>query len=227
MNDMVGKYTIVDMSKKLYPGKEKRRLAVKRYLVEKTGDYHSEMDLMSHLGTHVESPYHYRDEWPDILQLPVTNFVGRAVLLHLDDIAPRAWIRVADLERADRGRIRSGDVVLLTSPYHSEPFIPNANDQRPNLGEEAAKWLAAKRIKALGWGDAIAIENDIDAGKILHEILMPQNVTFIEVMQNIDQLRDDIFLIVFAPLPIAGLDSCPVRVVAIEGIPGFRTEDKW
>ena len=102
----------------------------------------------------------------------------------------------------------------------------NPDDQRPNLGEAAAKWLAAKRIKALGWGDGVAIENDIDAGKIIHEILMPQNVTFIEVMENLDQLQDDIFLLVFMPLPIAGLDSSPARVVAIEGIPGFRTEEK-
>ena len=226
MNEMVGKHRVVDLSKKLYPGQETRRLAIRRYLAEKTGDYHSEMDLMSHLGTHVESPYHYKDQWPDILQLPVTNFVGRGVLLRLDDIAARAWIRAADLDKSDRGRVREGDVVLLTSPYHSEPFIFNADDQRPNLGEDAAKWLAAKRVKALGWGDGVAIENDIDAGKILHEILMPQKVTFIEVMQNLDQLQDDIFLITFLPLPIAGLDSCPVRVVAIEGIPGFRSEER-
>jgi len=224
---MIGTHRVVDLSKKLYPGQEKRRLAVRRYLAVKTDDYHSEMDLMSHLGTHVESPYHYRDEWPDVLQLPVTNFMGRAVLLRLDHMAPRAWIGAADLDKADRGRVEAGDVVILTSPYHSEPFVENPDDQRPNLGEDAARWFAAKRIKALGWGDGVAIENDIAAGKILHEILMPLNVSFIEVMQNLDRLQDDIFLIVFLPLPIAGLDSSPARAVAIEGLPGFRPEEKY
>lgn len=221
MNDMIGSYRVVDLSKMLQPGKEKRRLAVRRYLAEKTGDFHSEMDLMSHLGTHVESPYHYRDEWPDVSQLPVTCFLGRAVLLRLDEIAPRAWISTADLERADRGRVRPGDAVVLTSPYHSEPFVFNPNDQRPNLGAEAAEWLAVKRIKALGWGDGVAIENDIEGGKAMHEILMPHHVVFIEVMQNLDQLRDEVFLLSFLPLPIAGLDSSPARVIAIEGVPGF------
>jgi arylformamidase len=222
MSERVGEYRVVDLSKKLYPGRERRRLEVRRYLAVKTGDYHSEVDLMSHLGTHVEAPYHYRDEWPDILQLPVSSFIGRGVLLRLDDIEPRAWIRAADLEKADDGRLREGDVAILDSPYHSEPFVFNADDQRPNIGEEAAQWFADKRIKSLGWGDGVAIENDIEAGKRLHEILMPQNVTFIEVMENIDQLQDDIFLIVFLPPPIAGLDSSTVRVVAMEGVPGFR-----
>ncbi len=226
MSEMMGKYRVVDLSKKLYPGREKRRLEIRRYLAVKTNDYHSEMDLMSHLGTHVESPYHYRDEWPDVLQLPVANFIGRAVLLSLDDIEPCAWIRAADLDRADKDRVREGDVVILTSPYHSQPFVFQEGDQRPNLGAEAARWLADKHVKAVGWGDGVAIENDIEAGKAIHEILMPQNVTFIEVMENLDQLRDDIFLIVFLPLPIAGLDSSPVRVVAVEGVPGFSSQDR-
>ena len=70
-------------------------------------------------------------------------------------------------------------------------------------------------------GDSVTVKNAELESFAFHDILMAQNVTFIEVMENLDELRDDIFLIIFLPLPIAGLDSCPVRVVALEGVPGF------
>jgi len=45
------------------------------------------------------------------------------------------------------------------------------------------------------------------------------DILMIEVLADLDQLGRDPFLIVYAPLPIVGLDSSPVRVVAIEGMP--------
>ena len=221
MSEMLGPYRVVDLTKKLYPEREKRRLEVRRFFKEETKDYHSDLDIASHLGTHVETPYHYKDEWPDVLQLPTTSFLGRGVLLHLDDIQPCAPVRARDLEKADKGRLQEGDVVVLTSPYHCEPFSFREDDQRPYLGAAAGQWLADKGIKSVGFGDSVAIEHSVEDACAFHEILMPRDVTFIEVMENLDKLEDDIFLIVFLPLPIAGLDSCPVRVVAIEGVPGF------
>ena len=40
-------------------------------------------------------------------------------------------------------------------------------------------------------------------------------------MQDFDKLQQDVFLVVFMPLPIRGPDSSPVNVIAIEGVPGF------
>ena len=50
---------------------------------------------------------------------------------------------------------------------------------------------------------------------------MAQNCTFLEVLENLDQLTTDTFFISYAPVPIIGLDSCPVRVYAIEGLAEF------
>lgn len=50
---------------------------------------------------------------------------------------------------------------------------------------------------------------------------MEVDVVFLEVLQNMDQLRTDTFFLSYTPLPIKGLDSCPVRVYAIEGLQEF------
>ena len=222
MNEQIGNYRIVDLTKKLIPREEKRRLKLRRFLVEESQDYHTDMDMTSHLGTHVESPFHYKNGWKDISELPVSAFVGRGVMLDFKDIEPGVMITTTSLEKANHGRIREGDAVLLKSPFHCEPFSNRSDDQRPQLSAESAEWFAIKKVKAIGFGDSIAIENNIEEGKEFHEILMSRDITFIEVMENFHELSRDIFMLIFLPLPIVGLDACPIRAIAIEGIPDFK-----
>jgi len=221
MSEQIGSYRVVDLTKKLVPGKEKRRLRLKRLSFGKN-DYFTDIDITSHLGTHVECPMHYKTEWKDISAMPVTAFIGRAVMFDLRDIEPCKLITAVDLEKADQGRIRQGDIVLLKSPFHFEPFSKGSGDQRPQLGEEAAEWFASKKVKAVGFSDSVAIERNEEESHKFHQILLSRDVTFIEVMDNFDELSTDIFLLIFLPLPIVGLDACPVRAIAIEGIPGFK-----
>ena len=77
MSEVLGLYRVVDLTKKLYPEREKRRLEVRRFFNKDTKDYHSDLDISSHLGARVEAPYHYKDEWPDVLQVLTTAFLGR------------------------------------------------------------------------------------------------------------------------------------------------------
>ena len=117
--------------------------------------------------------------------------------------------------------MREGDIILLDSPFQHEPFVPSDDDERPQLGAEAARWFLDRKVKCVGFGHGIAIENNPKECVAFHEILMPNDVTFIEVMQNLDKLHRKTFLLVALPLPIRELDSSPVHVMAIEDIPGF------
>ena len=76
-------------------------------------------------------------------------------------------------------------------------------------------------MKSVGFGDGVSVESSNEDVKPFHDILMAENITFLEVLKNLDQLKQDIFFISFSPLPIYGLDSCPVRVYAIEGLAEF------
>ena len=65
---------VIDLTKYLDPAVETRRCHLYRF---NTGgpipDYHTIMDLTSHLGTHAECPYHHDDNWPDASALPLTK----------------------------------------------------------------------------------------------------------------------------------------------------------
>ncbi|MCX6991732.1 MAG: cyclase family protein [Kiritimatiellaeota bacterium] len=218
--EKLGPYRVIDLSKHIDPATSTRRCRVERYFQQSSKDYHTNLDIESHLGTHVETPYHYNDAWKDILGLPVTAFMGRAVLLRLA-CTPRAPITKAMLEQAAGGRVRAGDIVVLDSPYHCEPFTNAPNDQRPYLCGESGEWFVAKQVKCVGFGDGVAIEYSVKTACEIHAVVMPRDIMFLEVMKNLDQLRSDVFFLICQPMPIKGLDSCCVRAVAIEGIPGF------
>lgn len=215
---------VVDLTKTLDPKTEMRRCWLWRY---NTGgpipDYHTIMDLTSHLGTHCECPYHHDDSWPSVAEMPLTSFLGRALYVVLD-LPTNHQITGEDLERAIGYRVQEGDVVLLDSPHKLPPFTPATNgpdDHRLVVGENSAKWFAAKKVKCVGFGDGVSIEDCQENVKPFHDILMAQNIVFLEVLKNLELLRTDTFFISYSPLPILGLDSCPVRVYAIEGLAEF------
>jgi len=215
---------VVDLTKPLDPKTETRRCWLQRF---NTGgpipDYHTIMDLMSHLGTHCECPYHHNDDWPSVAELPLTSFMGRGLYVKLD-LPANHRITGGDLHAAIGTRVQAGDVVILDSPYPLTPFTPATNgpeDHRLVVSEDCARWFAEKQVKCVGFGDGVSIEDCLENVKPFHDILMERNIVFLEVLKNLEQLRSDTFFISYSPLPIMGLDSCPVRVYAIEGLPGF------
>lgn len=217
-------FRVIDLTKPLDPATESRRCHLIRY---NTGgpipDYHTAMDLTSHLGTHCECPYHHDDNWPSVAELPLTCFMGRGLYAQLA-LPENHQITGADLEAAIGSRVKEGDVVILDSPHKLPPFTPDTNgpnDHRLVVGEDSARWLAEKKVKCVGFGDGVSIEDCQENVKPFHDILMEKNILFLEVLKNLDKLSADTFFISYSPLPILGLDSCPVRVYAIEGLAGF------
>ena len=218
----LGPYRIVHLSKIIDPDIESRRCKLYRHktVVQGVEDYHTDMDITTHLGTHVEAPCHHGGLTKDVVDVPFDHYAARGVLLRLDS-GPRALITKEDLDKADGGRVQPGDVVLLDSNYHAEPFAEDPNDQRPHLSRDSAEWSVQKKLKAVGFGDGICIESNIEHCNACHDLMLGNDILFIEVMKNLDKLGQEPFLIVFMPLPIRGLDSSPVNVIAVEGIPGM------
>lgn len=222
----MGNLRIVDLTKGLDPKTETRRCHLWRF---NTGgpipDFHTIMDLTSHLGTHCECPYHHDDNWPSVAELPLDTFMGRAIYVDFKDtVAPNAHLTAADLDKATAGKIKDGDIVIIDSSYRIPPFTSLTNgpeDKRLLIGKESAEWFRDHKVKCVGFGDGVSIENCLEDVKPFHDILMAENIVFLEVLKNLDKLEKDVFFMSYSPLPILGLDSCPVRAYAIEGLAEF------
>ncbi len=216
---------VVDLTKLVDPATETRRCKLDRF---NTGgpipDYHTNVDIMTHLGTHCECPYHHFDDGKDVAALPITSFMGRALYYEFTDLAPNSHITGNDLERAFGKKIRKGDVIIIDSNHKLPPFTPETNgpnDKRLFVNGDTAEWCVSHGVKCVGFGDGVSIESSNEDVKPFHDICMAKDITFLEVLKNLDELKSDTFFISFAPMYIKGLDSCPVRVYAIEGLSDF------
>lgn len=216
---------VVDLTKLVDPATETRRCKLDRF---NTGgpipDYHTNVDIMTHLGTHCECPYHHFDDGKDVAALPITSFMGRALYYEFKDLAPNSHITGKDLDLAFGDKIKVGDVIIIDSVHKLPPFTPETNgpkDKRLFVNGDTAQWCVDHGVKCVGFGDGVSIENSNEDVKPFHDICMAKDITFLEVLKNLDELKSDTFFISFAPMYIKGLDSCPVRVYAIEGLKDF------
>ena len=221
----MGNLRVIELTKFLDPKTEERRCHLFRF---NTGgpipDFHTIIDITSHLGTHVECPYHHHDDWPDVSSLPLTTFIGRALYFNIEGLAPNSYITPQVLEAKDQGRLKPGDIVLLDSPYKCPPFTEKTNtseDKRLFVNRETAIWLRDKKVKCVGFGDGVSIENSYEDVSAFHDVLMAEKVVFLEVLKNLELLKQEVFFMSYTPLFIKGLDSSPVRAYAIEGLAEF------
>ena len=92
---MIANRRIVDLTRLLVPAKEPFKFDVHTYFVEQLlPQFHREQDdwyilqewkLSSHVGTHVESPYHHLREGTNVAGLDLGTLMGDAVVLELKE----------------------------------------------------------------------------------------------------------------------------------------------
>lgn len=180
----LGNLRIIDLTKVLDPASETRRCHVYRF---NTGgpipDYHTLIDITSHLGTHCECPYHHDDHWPDVSSLALTSFMGRGLYAPLHGAKANSYITAAMLDRALGGKIKKGDTVILDSDYQLRPFTEKTNtpeDKRLFVNAETAQWMVDHEVKCVGFGNGVSIENCNEDVKPFHDICMKKISHFLK-----------------------------------------------
>lgn len=205
---MKGKYRVIDLSPKLVPGKEERRLGIRPYIYEPDNTTMCDIDMMTHIGVHVEGPsHHHRLPSPkDISQLPIETFLGEGMVLHLEFAEPNQPITAQTLEEVSGEELRKGDILFLTS---KSP--PGGN---PYISPEASRWILERGVKMIGLDHTVALE---PPGMMTsHDTLLGNDIPIVERLINLDEVKAKRVFIIALPLFIEGLDSSPVRAVALE-----------
>jgi arylformamidase len=214
----------VDLSHALIPGKEEYHLDLETHdTTELYPQYRKDQDvwyilqdirMSSHCGTHVEFPYHHNRHGLDAGAFPLERLVSPAVLLDFRHKKPGEAVTRGELERLEAS-IRPGDAVLLHFGCDRLYRTERAHE-RPYLSMEAARWLVLEKGVNLVGSDASGIEIKGAPNQPIHQFLMDHEVPIIEFAAHLDSLRRQRFTLLLLALPIAGLDSCPVRLVALE-----------
>lgn len=222
-NRMIPFGRIVDLSHLMIPGEEEYGLELETRRVDELYPQYKHdpsvwyimqtVHMSSHIGTHIELPYHHLRTGLDAAVFPLENLVGEAMILDFRHKGPNEAIDIEDLAPYAE-RIHAGDMVIIHAGCSQHYRTPRAHE-RPYLTQEAVKWLIAKEIHLIG-SDASGIEVKGVPNQPNHQALFEHNIPIIEFMANLDQLTQERVWLIVLPLKIPGLDSSPVRVIAIE-----------
>jgi len=215
---------LIELSHRLTPGNEEFKLEIETMNVEEVHKRTvrrpdiwyiiQDVTMSSHVGTHVEFPYHHLKTGKSAADYPLERLVGDAVLYNFthkkkDEIITKSEILASGVD------VRKGDIAIIYTGMQELWNTPTGHD-RPCLSVEATKYLVVDvGIHCIGT-DATGLEIRGTDHQPVHQLLFAHNVAMIESMTNLDKLSGNRFTIITLPLMIEGMDACSVRIVGFE-----------
>lgn len=173
--------------------------------------YDSEAMFMStHTGTHVDAPSHFAPGLASIDRIPASRLVCRAVLVRTKKSANQL------IEREDLTdeQIGEGDALVIATGWEKRAASSNYMTENPGLSGQAAKYLARKKVNAVGI-DGPSIDAGADNKFTAHNILLPRNILAVENLCNTSKITTNRFTLVLGPLKLGGATGSPARAFAI------------
>lgn len=175
-----------------------------------SGAMETHISICSHTGTHVDAPAHFVADGKTVDQIPLQKLFGACRVLDLTHVQEK--IGVADLEKHV---IQPDEIILLKTTNSFISPIDRFNYAFVYLGQDAAHYLAAKNIKALGF-DYLGIERN-QPDHTSHKALMIVEIPIIEGLR-LAHVNSGPYFFCCMPLLLSGADAAPARAVLIEGI---------
>lgn len=180
------------------------------------------MTLGSHTGTHVDAPYHFFSDGKKIDELPLSAFIGTALVINMTSKTAREPIVWEDL--ASFSNAMSSDVILLLHTGWSKHWNTPRYLDHPFLTPHCAEQVVAKGVRVLGVDTLSPDETRVDGteGKYgfgVHEAILGNGGIIAENLTNLAAVAAADATISLIPLNIAGCDGSPIRAFAtIRGI---------
>lgn len=183
-----------------------------------------------HVGTHADAPIHIESNWAASESLPISAFVGNAMVLALPTDHPVQTDVSVDLlrsllEAASASASRSASASASASVHAAETSIPTRILLRtgcavspghfpgdwPTLSLDAALWLVARGLQL--WGsDAPSVDRRTSKTLPVHHALFAGGAFILETLA-LDDVAPGAYELLAQPLAIHGVDAAPVRAL--------------
>ncbi len=177
--------------------------------------------LATHIGTHVDAPFHFVDGATTVENMPLEKYAGPALLLDLRAAAKgQEPLTTEELTAAGANpeSVKGQIVVLFTGWAEAESGGPRFYGHGPYLGTDAAGYLADCGANAVAVDFPIDKHPETPLSTIkdfpVHRLLLGQNIPLIENLINLDKLVGKQFELWALPLKLKDGDGAATRAVA-------------
>lgn len=215
------KEDIIDLSHRLIAGKEPFKMEAKTqdvtdllpevkhrpdiwYII-------GEVTFCTHVGTHIEFPYHHWETGLGPADFPIEGLIGDAIVLDFHHKQDKESITLEELKIHEK-RVRKGDIIFIRTDKDKLFRTPRWNEQ-PYLTAEALKWLMSFEPKVIGT-DAAGFEVPGTDYQPNHLAMFGKGIPMIESATNLAAVGDERVTAFILPLAVEGVEAIPIRLVA-------------
>ena len=161
-----------------------------------------------HVGTHADAPLHVHEGWPASDALPLTAFLGEAMVLDMSGAGPGPLSLAPDdarLDGVERLLLRTGRTIASGAFPTDWPVLATAT----------AAALAERGMRLVGV-DAPSVDERESKSLAVHRALFGGGAY---VLENLDlrEIREGRYELIALPQRLVGLDAAPVRAILRRG----------
>lgn len=180
----------------------------------------SRLEIVTHVGTHIDAPCHFLDKTQAIDEVPLEHTVKPGKVIPLTHISPKSPV-TADAILATGVEFDDSVIPILYTGWTDKAWgSPKFWDEMIYLDTSAAELLVDLGVSAVGldffpeapfW---LGIDTGAKPGRN-HLALLGNGTIIIQMLTNIGAIADRDFMLIGSPLKLEGLDGSPARVFAI------------
>lgn len=193
----------------VYPGDPSLEIS-NRADHQRDGFHMDEIHTAMHVGTHLDSPFHFVEHGFGIEDIPLKNVIGYANVIKVGSID--GLLKTEEIRDAYQNLDNHYPILLISSEhdllFDTEPYFAKCPSFEPDFFDFAME----NAIHTIGL-DLPTIQYHHQSPKQAHLDFLGQEITIIEGLKNLSIMHSEVF---FAglPLKIKGLDGSMIRAVA-------------
>ncbi|WP_172370366.1 arylformamidase [Sporosarcina jiandibaonis] len=171
------------------------------------------MTTSTHMGTHIDAPFHFDDDGLKVHDLPIDLYIGQARVI---DVSRYESIGREELENIDFG---GAERILFKTGSHPDPSV--FPEVFTYLRADIGPLLKERGVRLIGV-DTPSVDPETSKSLEAHHSLNNNGVMILEniVLETVE-LGD--YELIALPLPLTGADGSPVRAV-LRSIGGERKD---
>ena len=174
----------------------------------------TQLIISTHLGTHLDAPFHFFDEGRTVEKVDPGRGFGPAWVLDFSGKGPKSEITRADLRAHEKKITRGARVIVRTGWDKVFPEDRYFTDY-PGLPPDACAYLAERAIACLALDMPSVYSGDYVA---VHHVLLGAEILIVEGLTRLEDLTSERVFMSALPLRIRGRDGSPCRAIAVDGM---------
>lgn len=186
-----------------------------RVVRHEESNYESDfMATTTHIGTHMDAPYHFDSEGRTIGEIDLEETIRPTKRVDVRDVAgPDTEITLDQVKDRMPAPIDPGDFLFIHTGWSDEHVnTPAFYGKNPYYSEEIAEYVVETEARGLITDAAI---DPGDEGYRNHYTLLESDKVIVENVINCDGLPET-FVTYVVPMRLANGDGAPARVFVIE-----------